>query len=104
MAEDTEEAPSLRAVKLLGYSVYLAELLARTCPGVRCVIDGEGMRLDDVRAVDDAGVVQFTLNWIYNCLDDPDGDDLGFKFICALRDFGELERARHLKDLLGYEG
>ncbi len=105
MAEDhDDEEPSLRALKLLAYSVYLAELLARTCSGVRCVIDGEGMRLDDVRAVNDTGVTQFTLNWIYNCLDDPDADDLGFKFAGALRDFGEQDRARYLTELLGYGG
>lgn len=102
MAEDPDEEPSLRAVKVLAYAVYLAELLAKTCSGVRCVIDGEGMRLDDVRAVSDTGVTQFTLNWIYNCLDDPDADNLGFKLAGALRDFGEQDRAHYLTELLDY--
>lgn len=45
MAQDRDEAPTQRAVKCLAYSVYLAELLADTCQGVRCVVDGEGLRL-----------------------------------------------------------
>jgi hypothetical protein len=96
MAQEGDEAPEQQAVKCLAYSVYLAELLADTCRGVRCVIDGEGMRLDDVRAVHENGVSQHTLNWIYNCLDDPEADNLIFKYAGALRDFGEVERARHV--------
>jgi hypothetical protein len=45
MAQDRDEAPTQRAVKCLAYSVYLAELLADTCQGVRCVVGGEGLRL-----------------------------------------------------------
>jgi hypothetical protein len=103
MAEDAEEEASLRAVKCLAYSVYLAELLADTCHGVRCVVDGEGMHLRDVRAVNDDGTTQFTLNWVYTCLDDPDADNLVFKFAGALRDFGQRERAERIDAYLGAE-
>jgi hypothetical protein len=96
MAQDRDEEPTQRAVKCLAYSVYLAELLADTCQGVRCVVDGEGMRLHDVYAVHESGVTQFTLNWINNCLGDPEADNLIFKYAGALRDFGELERARNV--------
>jgi hypothetical protein len=38
----------------------------------------------------------FTLNWINNCVGDPEADNLMFKYAGALRDFGELERARNV--------
>ncbi|GAA5020449.1 hypothetical protein [Streptomyces siamensis] len=93
MAEETDEEPSLRVVKCLAYSVYLAELLADTCRGVRRVVDGEGMTLRAVLAVREDGVAQFPLSWVRSCIDDPRADNIGFKFAGALRDFGEEERA-----------
>jgi hypothetical protein len=93
MAKDTDEEPSLRAVKSLAYSVYLAELLADTCHGVQCVIDGEGMDLRAVLAVGENGSMQFTLSWVQSCINDPQVDNIGFKFAGALRDFGEEKRA-----------
>lgn len=93
MAKDPDEEPSLRSLKCLAYSVYLAELLADTCDGVRCVIDGEGMNLRAVLAAREGGAVQFTLSWVVGCLEDPRVDNLGFKFSGALRDFGENDRA-----------
>lgn len=93
MAEETDEEPSLRAVKCLAYSVYLAELLANTCHGVRCVIDGEGMNLRAVLAIGEDKSAQFTLSWVQSCLNDPRVDNIGFKFAGALRDFGEDKRA-----------
>jgi hypothetical protein len=100
MAEDTDEDPALRAIKLLAYSVYLAELLADTCENVQCVIESEGMRLDAVNAVQTSGATQFTLNWIRNCLDDHEADNLPFKYAGALQDFGEHDRAQALYTLL----
>ncbi|MEU1199609.1 hypothetical protein ABZ446_25745 [Streptomyces sp. NPDC005813] len=93
MAEEADEEPSLRAVKCLAYSVYLAELLADTCRGVRRVVDGEGMSLRAVLAVREDGVAQFPLSWVRSCIDDPRADTIGFKLAGALRDFGEEERA-----------
>ncbi|WP_028799892.1 hypothetical protein [Streptomyces sp. 142MFCol3.1] len=92
MAEEADEEPSLRVVKCLAYSVYLAEVLADTCRGVRSVVDGEGMNLRAVLAVREDGVAQFPLSWVQGCIDDP-RDNIGFKFAGALRDFGEDERA-----------
>ncbi|HEY0693415.1 MAG TPA: hypothetical protein VGD71_30790 [Kribbella sp.] len=34
--------------------------------------------------------------WINNCVGDPEADNLIFKYAGALRDFGELERARNV--------
>lgn len=96
MAEDTEEEPSLRAVKCLAYSVYLAELLADTCRDVRRVIDGEGMHLREVLAIREDESMQFTLSWVQSCIKDPRVDNVCFKFAGALRDFGEDERARDM--------
>ncbi|MGI5346679.1 hypothetical protein ACQEU8_00525 [Streptomyces sp. CA-250714] len=100
MSQDTEEGASLRAVKCLAYSVYLAELLADTCQGVRCVIDGEGMDLRAVLAVREGGATQFTLSWVQSCLDDPQADNIGFKFAGALRDLGEKQRASRVFEQL----
>jgi hypothetical protein len=100
MAGDTQEAPSLRAIKTLAYSVYLAELLAGTCTDVRCVVEGEGMHLHDVAAVRADGVTEFTLNWVQKCLEDPDSDNVVFKYSCALGDFGEPDRAAILQQQL----
>ncbi len=104
MASDADEDPAERGVKILAYSVYLAELLASTCRGVRCVVDGDGMTLRDVVAVhDESGTMQFTLQWVLGCLEDPVADSIAFKYIGALHDFGESERARYLTALFGYE-
>lgn len=100
MAEDPDEEPSLHAVKCLAYSVYLAEMLADTCSGVRCVIEGEGMGLRDVRAVREGGSVQCTLSWVQSCVSDPRADNIGFKYAGALRDFGEQERAARVYEQL----
>ncbi|MEC3917911.1 hypothetical protein [Nocardia sp. CDC160] len=100
MSTDGDEEPSLRAVKLLAYSVYLAEVLAATCPGVTRVVKGEVMHLEDVYAVHENGTVEFTLNWIRSCLDDPEGDNVVFKYAGALRDFGERDRSRALTEML----
>jgi hypothetical protein len=96
MAEDADEEPSLRAVKFLAYSVYLAEMLADTCSDVRCAIESEGMGLRDVLAVHEGGSVQFTLSWVQSCVNDPRADNIGFKYAGALRDFGEQERASRI--------
>ncbi|MFG1795521.1 hypothetical protein [Nocardia sp. NPDC049149] len=100
MAEDDDEEPAFRAIKLLAYSVYLAELLADTCTDVRCVVEAEGTRLDAVNAVQAGGATQFTLNWLHNCLNDHDADNLAFKYAGALQDFGEHDRAQALYALL----
>ncbi|GAA2398564.1 hypothetical protein GCM10010191_01630 [Actinomadura vinacea] len=94
MAEDTEEESSLRMVKCLAYSVYLAELLADTCRDVRRVVEGEGMNLQEVLATREGEHTQFVLSWVLKCLDDPHADNVGFKFAGALSDFGENERAK----------
>ncbi|WP_196223603.1 hypothetical protein, partial [Nocardia seriolae] len=100
MSRDSDEEPALRAVKLLAYSVYLAEILAEACPGVTRVVKGEGMHLEDVYAVHENGTVEFTLNWIHSCLDDPEGDNLVFKYAGALRDFGAHDRSQALAEML----
>lgn len=99
MARDADEEPSLRAVKCLAYSVYLAELLAEMCDDVRCVVDGEGMNLSEVLAVREGGPVQFVLSWVLGCLEDPSADNIIFKFAGALSDFGETEHASTMQKL-----
>lgn len=100
MAADGDEEPRERAVKCLAYAVYLAELLAGSCRGVRCVVDGEGTELREVLAVRDDGSLQFTLSWVRKCLDDPKADNIGFKYAGALRDFGEEHRAAEMYEQL----
>ncbi|GAA5079979.1 hypothetical protein [Nocardia iowensis] len=100
MSVDAEEESSLRAVKCLAYSVYLAELLAATCSGVRCVVDGVGMHLREVFAVRDGAPIQLTLSWIQGGLVDPAANNIVFKFAGALRDFGEPQRAQALLEQL----
>lgn len=96
MASNTDEPPSHRATKSLAYGVYLAEVLARTCAGVQVVIDGENLTARDVLAVGDDGTTQFTLSWVRKCLDNPRDNTVVFKFIGALRDYGENTRATQL--------
>ncbi|MFJ9371435.1 hypothetical protein ACIRRA_44540 [Nocardia sp. NPDC101769] len=98
-----EDPPRERAVRLLGYSVYLADLLAQRCSGVRVVVEGEGMRMDDVLAVHEDGRIAFTLNWIYNCLDDPEADNLPYKYAGTLRTFDDHERAQKIYSWLSGE-
>jgi hypothetical protein len=57
-----------------------------------------------VTAVNASGVTQFTLSWVSSCLEDPQADNVVFKFAGALKDFGEDQRAATLyADLQQYE-
>jgi len=101
MSEDADEEPAERALRCFAYSVYVAELLAATCADVRVVVDGEGWRVEEVRAVQsNGGPAQFVLSWVTACVADPDADDILFKYAGALRDFGESARAQALLDYL----
>ena len=91
MARDTDESPSYRALKTVAYAVYIAELLASTCEGVRVAIDADGMTAHEVTAVGRAHL--YVLSWVRSCLEDPEADNLVFKYAGALRDLGEHDRA-----------
>ncbi len=90
-----EEGP-LADVKRLAYAVYVARLYERTCPGVRMYVTDNGEAVDGVLARGPNSVIQFTLNWVTECIEDPDADNIVFKYACGLRDFGEVARATDL--------
>jgi hypothetical protein len=92
MSRDPDERASLRALKCAAYAVYVAELLERTCDGVRMVVDAEGMTAREVLAVGRARLP--VLSWVLQCVDDPDADNIVFKYAGGLRDLGEHDRAR----------
>ncbi|WP_433574769.1 hypothetical protein [Nocardia brasiliensis] len=93
MAKTPGDDP-MRTVQCLAYSIYVADLLADRCQGVRRVVEREGAHLSDVLAVRDDGSAHSTLSWIEGCLDDPRSDDIVFRYAGALRDFGAFDRAR----------
>lgn len=98
MSRDTDEPAPLRALKCVSYAVYLAELLERTCDGVRVVVDAEGTTAREVLAVGRAQLP--TLSWVMQCVEDPEADNIVFKYAGGLRDLGEHERARVLSGQL----
>lgn len=94
MHEGGEEG-ALGNVKCLAFSVYVARLYESSCSNVRMLITDDGEGVDAVLA---NGVtwVQHTLNWVTQCVDDPNADNIVFKYACGLRDFGEVDRAAAL--------
>jgi len=88
-----------RPVDLLGYAVYVADLLASAADGVEVAIEADGNRVREVTATR-SGRVQCVLTWVRSCAEDPAADNIVFKYLCALRDFGQPDRARVLSDQL----
>ena len=74
----------------------IADTLAATCRDVEVAVVASDGRLHDINAVQREGAVQLVLNWVWQCLHDPDADNIVFKYAGALRDFGETARAEHL--------
>lgn len=91
MSQDSDEEESLRALRCFAYAVYIAELLERTCDGVRMVVDADGMAVREVVAVGRAQL--FVLSWVMGCVADPDADNIVFKYAGGLRDLGEHDRS-----------
>lgn len=77
-------------------ALYIADTLATTCRAVQVDVVASGDTLQDINAVQRDGAVEFVLNWVWQCLQDPDADNIVFKYAGALRDFGENERAQRL--------
>jgi len=85
---------------VLGLAVYVAEVLAATTDGVEVIVDLDGKRVDEIRAVGPDRRTQNVLTWLWSCREDPDADNVVFKYLCALRDFGARDRAAVLSDQL----
>jgi hypothetical protein len=82
------------------YAVYIAETLASTCEGVRVEIVGDGRYVAEVSAAREQGPRQFVLTWVQKCVEDPNADNIVFKYAGALRDFGQHDRAERLYEQL----
>jgi hypothetical protein len=84
-------------------ALYVADTLAGTCRDVKVdVVTSEGSVLD-INAVQEGGPVQLVLNWVWQCLQEPETEHIVFKYAGALRDFGESARADRLyQDLEEY--
>jgi hypothetical protein len=85
---------------LMAYAIYVTEMLASTCEGVRVVVDVVEERVAEVCAVSDRGARQNVLSWVHKCVADPGADNIVFKYAGALRDFNERDRAARLDEQL----
>lgn len=83
-------------IDLAALALYIADTLAATCRDVEVDIVASDGNLQDINAVQRGGAVEFVLNWVWQCLHDPDADNVVFKYAGALRDFGEGARAERL--------
>ncbi|KAA8881873.1 hypothetical protein F3087_40090 [Nocardia colli] len=92
LAGNRQEEP-VREVACLAYALYLAELLTEKCAGAHRVIEGDPWRLRDILVVSPSGPTYFVLSWVSKCLDDPEADNVAFRYAEALRGFGEFGRA-----------
>jgi hypothetical protein len=61
---------------------------------------GDGRHVAEVSAVSDQGRRQFVLSWVQKCVEDPNADNIVFKYAGALRDFGQHDRAARLYEQL----
>jgi hypothetical protein len=84
---------------VLAYAVYVADLLATGIDGVEVAIEADGNRVQEVTATRQ-GRTQCALSWVLRSIDDPAADNIVFKYACALRDFGQPERAKVLDEQL----
>ena len=88
---------------LAALALYIADTLAATCRDVEVAVVASEGSLHDINAVQHGGSVELVLNWVWQCLHDPDADNIVFKYAGALRDFGETARAERLNgDLAAY--
>jgi hypothetical protein len=81
---------------LAALALHIADTLAATCQDVRVDVVASDGNLQDINAVQRGGAVELVLNWVWQCLHDPDADNIVFKYAGALRDFGEDARAERL--------
>jgi hypothetical protein len=88
---------------LLAYAVYIADLLATAADSVEVSVEADGNRVREVTATRERRV-QCVLTWVLSCVEDPEADNIVFKYACALRDFGQPERARVLDEQLAEFG
>lgn len=95
-----QEPPGDRASRQFAFSVYIAELLAASCDGVRAQIESGGSAVREVSAVRGDGLTQYVLSWVRTCAADPNADNIVCRFAGALRDFGEHDRAARLGEQL----
>jgi hypothetical protein len=100
MASDPRTRDGAASGDQLAYAVYVAELLASGCEGVRAEIEADGDSVAEVSAVRDDGITQFVLSWVQNRVQDPNAGNIVFKYACALREFGQPARASQLDDQL----
>jgi hypothetical protein len=96
LLDDSRERP---AGMVLAYAVYVADLLAGGIDSVEVAIEADGNHVREVTATRHQRV-QGVLSWVLKCIDDPDADNIVFKYACALRDFGQAERAKVLDSQL----
>ena len=92
---ELREEGALANLKCLAYAVYIARVYERTCRSVQVHVTNDGEAVDGVLARGPRAI-QFTLNWVLECVEDPDADNIVFKYACGLRDFGEPARAANL--------
>jgi hypothetical protein len=81
---------------LAALALHIADTLAATCRDVQVDVVASNGGLQDINAVQRGGAVELVLNWVWQCLHDPDADNIVFKYAGALRDFGEDARAERL--------
>jgi hypothetical protein len=92
LLDDSRERP---ASMVLAYAVYVADLLASGIGGVEVAIEADGNHVREVTATRHRQV-HCVLSWVLKCIDDPDADNVVFKYACALRDLGQAGRAKIL--------
>jgi hypothetical protein len=84
-------------------ALHTADTLAATCRDVEVDVVASEASVHDINAVQQGGPVQLVLNWVWQCLQDPETEHIVFKYAGALRDFGESARADRLyRDLEEY--
>jgi len=100
MANDPRAQAGAGSADRFAYAVYVAELLASSCEGVRVEVEAEAGRVAEVTALSDRGPRQYVLSWVQQCIEDPNTDNIVFKYSGALRVFNQPARAARLDEQL----
>jgi len=100
MANDPRRRAGAGLTARFAYALYVAELLESSCPGVHVEVEAADARMAEVSAVSDHGRREFVFSWVERCVEDPNADNIVFKYAGALRDFDQPARAARLDEQL----
>lgn len=77
--KESKPDPKYELAVKIGSSLYLAKVLIKNKPDLKLEILLEGDKLLDIQVKNDKATLNL-LSWVSKCIEDPEGDNITFKF------------------------